>query len=276
MKQFKVYELLADYVPTDPVTDDVFNIVITNTVKDDDGVEHTITLASYTYDNIISEMLRNYAEWQYTMCIIDSVYTNHNDELANFVSEWQNYKSNMMDNWRRICIAYSMDYNPIHNYDRVEDGTNNTKNNANASNNSTNTFEQLSNSTVTHDYNPTSNPASITGVTSEFYSTTYDDTTVPKLTGQNITKGKEETTTNGGKTETTYGSTATTDSNGSSDHHLEVRGNVGVTTSQEMIMAEYNLRKLNLLQHIIRGFAEYALSYAPDCEDDDDCYFLYL
>lgn len=273
MKQFKVYELLADYVPTDPVTDDVFNIVITNTVKDDEGTEHTVTLASYTYDNIISELLRNYADWQYTMFYIDSRYNNHNDEVADFVSEWQNYKSNMMDNWRRICIAFAMDYNPLYNYERIEDGINHNNDSVGTYNDSKNIFEQLADSTVTHAYNPSDNPD---GIKSEFYSTTYDDTTVPKLTGQNITKGTEKTTTDGGRTQTTYENLASTERNSNSDHHLEARGNIGVVSNQKMIQSELNLRKLNLLQHIIRGFAEYALSYAPDCEDDDDCYFLYL
>lgn len=271
MKQYKVYELLADYIPTTPVEDDAFNITITNTVKDQNG-EHTVTLAHYPFDSIISELLEHYAEFQYTMFYIDSRYNNHNNPVANFTSKWLDYKNENMENWRRICVAYSLDYNPIHNYDRIEDGTNNSIGTVGSSNNSTNTFEQLNDTTTTHDYNPNN----VDGISTEYYSTTYDDTTNPKLTGKNNTKGIERTTTNNGSTQTTYANTANTEQNSNVNHHVEVRGNIGVTTTQQMIESEMKLRKFNLLEYIIEGFAEYALNYSPESEDDYDSYFLYL
>lgn len=272
MKQYKVYELLTDYIPTETVEDDAFNITITNTVKDSDGADHTVTLAHYSFDTIISELLEHYAEWQYTMFYIDSRYNNHNNPVANFTSKWNDYKFENMENWRRICVAYSLDYNPIHNYDRIENGTNNNNGTIGSSNNSTNTFEQLTDTTTTHDYNPNGGD----GISSEFYSTTYDDTTNPKLTGKNNTKGIEQTTTNGGKTQTTYANTANTEQNSNGTHHIEVKGNIGVTTTQQMIESEMKLRKFNLLEYIIEGFADYALNYSPESEDDYDSYFLYL
>ena len=272
MKQYKVYELLTDYIPTEPVEDDPFNINITTTVKDSDGTENTVTLAHYSFDTIISEMLEHYAEWQYTMYYIDSRYNSHNNPIADFTSKWLDYKNENMGNWQRICVAYNMDYNPIHNYDRVEDGTTNNNDTVGSSNNSTNTFEQLNDATTTHDYNPNSTD----GISTEYYSTTYDDTTNPKLTGKNNMKGIERTTTNNGTTQTTYANTANTEQSSNGTHHLEVRGNIGVTTTQQMIESEMNLRKFNFLQYIIDGFADYALNYSPESEDDYDSNFLYL
>ena len=271
MKQYKVYELLADYIPTEPVSDDAFNIDITTTVKDETG-EHTVTLVHYPFDTIISELLEHYAEWQYTMFYIDSRYNSHNNPIANFTSKWLDYKYENLENWRRICVAYAMDYNPIHNYDRIEDGTNNNNGTIGSSNNSTNTFEQLNDTTTTHDYNPNN----ADGITTEYYSTTYDDTTNPKLTSKNNMKGVEQTTTNGGKTQTTYDNTSNTTQNNNGTHHVEVKGNIGVTTTQQMIESKMKLRKFNLLQYIIDGFADYALNYSPESEDDYDSYFLYL
>lgn len=272
MKQFKVYVLLTDYTPTVPVEDDAFNINITTTVKDSDGTENTVTLAHYSYDTIISEMLEHYAEWQYTMYYIESRYNSYNSPIADFIKKWLDYKNENMGNWQRICVAYNMDYNPIHNYDRVEDGTTNNNDTVGSSNNSTNTFEQLNDTTTTHDYNPNS----ADGISTEYYSTTYDDTTNPKLTGKNNMKGIEQTTTNNGSTQTTYANTANTEQSSNGSHHLEVRGNIGVTTTQQMIESEMNLRKFNLLQYIIDGFADYALNYSPESEDDYDSYFLHL
>lgn len=272
MKQYKVYELLTDYIPTDPVQDDAFNITITNTVKDSDGNEQTVTLAHYSFDTIISELLEHYSEWQYTMFYIDSRYNSHSNPIANFTRKWLDYKSENIENWKRICVAYSLDYNPIHNYDRVEDGTNNNNGTVASSNNSTNTFEQLNDTTTTHDYNPNN----ADGICTEYYATTYDDTTNPKLASKNNMKGVEQTTTNSGKTQTTYANTANTEQSSNSDHHLEVRGNIGVTTTQQMIESEMNLRKFNLLQYIIDGFADYALNYSPESDDEYDSYFLYL
>lgn len=272
MKQYKVYELLTDYIPTEPVENDPFSINVITTVKDGNGNEHTVTLAHYSCDTIISEMLEHYAEWQYTMYYIDSRYNSHNNPIADFTNKWLDYKNENMENWRRICDAYNMVYNPIHNYDRIEDGSTNNNDTVGSSNNSTNTFEQLNDTTTTHDYNPNSTD----GISTEYYSTTYDDTTNPKLTGKNNMKGVERTTTNNGSTQTTYANTANTEQSSNGTHHLEVRGNIGVTTTQQMIESEMNLRKFNFLQYIIDGFADYALNYSPESEDDYDSYFLYL
>ena len=89
-------------------------------------------------------------------------------------------------------------------------------------------------------------------------------------------KGVEQTTTNGGKTQTTYDNTSNTTQNNNGTHHVEVKGNIGVTTTQQMIESKMKLRKFNLLQYIIDGFADYALNYSPESEDDYDSYFLYL
>lgn len=267
IKTFKVYELLKDYVPTDP-TNDVFDILLTKTDTNDDGQSETVTLAHYPFDLVIGEILRNYATFDYTMFYIDSRYNSHNQPVVNFVEEWSNYKRNMLENWTRIAIAYSLDYNPIHNYDRHETGHRDYTNDSGIYTDSTSNYELLTDAETTYDY------PEATKLTTTNYATTYDDTANPKISGKTETNGKYTVTNKGGNSQNKLNSLSTTGTEHDENYTNIISGNIGITTSQEMITSEYNLRKLNLLQHIIRGFAEYALTYSPAEEEDcDDCYF---
>lgn len=266
IKTFKVYKLLQDYVPTDPATNDVFDILLTKTVTKDDGTTDTITLVHYTYDTIISEIMRNYATFDYTMFYIGSQYNKHN-QIEDFVDKWLNYKTNMIDNWTRIAIAYSLDYNPIHNYDRTETGHRDYTNDSGVYTDSTSNYQSLTDASSTYDY--TDNDT----LTTTNYATTYDDSNNPKISGKTTTKGKYKVSTDGGSAQNKINTLSTSGTNQNENYTNNISGNIGITTSQQMIQSECDLRKLNLLQHIIRGFAEYALTYSPTEEDCDDCYF---
>lgn len=83
--------------------------------------------------------------------------------------------------------------------------------------------------------------------------TTSTADTTSKNTGTQ-TNSKTGTDTNNtdttSNTEVTYGGTEKTNSN--------IHGNIGVTTSQQMLTAELELRKYNLLENIIDEFIEYS------------------
>lgn len=51
----------------------------------------------------------------------------------------------------------------------------------------------------------------------------------------------------------------TPEGNATSIAHLKRKGNIGVTTSQQMIQSEYDLRKLNVLQEFMNDVAKYSL-----------------
>ena len=52
------------------------------------------------------------------------------------------------------------------------------------------------------------------------------------------------------------------------EHKGRLYGNIGVTTSQQMLQSELDLRKLNMLDYIVKGFAHEYLIVAGG-EDGD-------
>ena len=73
-----------------------------------------------------------------------------------------------------------------------------------------------------------------------------------------------ETSFNGAKTEfehgetidTTYGQTITTSHDGKNKRTLDITGNIGVMSTQQMMEQEYNIRKFNLYTYFANKFAD--------------------
>lgn len=85
--------------------------------------------------------------------------------------------------------------------------------------------------------------------------TTYgklDETTYGKL--DETTYGRLDETTYGRKDETTYGKVDTVTHNGTESYRSNIHGNIGVTTNQQMITAELELRKYDIYSDIAARF----------------------
>ena len=109
--------------------------------------------------------------------------------------------------WNKLADAMFADYNPIDNYNMVE--------------NKKTDFEE---------HTVTDNDETVTNKYSGFNSAT------PSEVSESVTDGTLDTTK--------------TDTGISANNELTRRGNIGVTTSQQMIESEFNLRKKNLLNLI--------------------------
>lgn len=143
------------------------------------------------------------------------------------------------ENWRKLWEALQIEYNPLNNYDMVEHETP---------------------AEVTHTISPaetteTITPAETTLETkpaktitenevSAFNSASYEDNAKTTITGDSSDKGSDTLTVNtagSNKTEVdTAGSDVFTVQN---ERTLERSGNIGVTTSQQMLESEIKLRK---------------------------------
>lgn len=126
------------------------------------------------------------------------------------------------DNIHRLYLALSAEYNPIENYDRTESTTDTT------------TGKIISNSKGTNESNGTN-----TNNVSAFDSSEYQPES------QNINNNKDETTTTG-----------ESESNGTNTHEARLHGNIGVTTNQQMINEELNLRRSNHLVDVILNWCD--------------------
>lgn len=134
--------------------------------------------------------------------------------------------------WEELAATLYYEYDPIENYYRRESWDDNY------------THGHAKNSTLTHGHKVTMD---------------VDDTTVNSVTGYNgSTFGDHDKTVfTNDDTETHSGTDTTAETNTGTDRdHKEgyARGNIGVTTTQQMIEAQRDVVRFNLMDHIIDDF----------------------
>lgn len=168
----------------------------------------------------------------------EAVYTDP-DFLRDAIYIWGRTNYHTFEKWYQ---AQQIEYDPLNNYDRYEEwtdkGTDNktTSSGQTGKSDATNTELNTSNGTQDHYVNP--------------YDTNQltEDEQVKNLTTDNIngtqvinsqidTTGKEDGETSG-------------------EHKGHMWGNIGVTTSQQMLQAEYDIAEWNLIQHITDLFMQ--------------------
>ena len=159
--------------------------------------------------------------------------------------------------WQRIYDAAKMEYNPIENYNRTEIETVNSDQTDAHSGSDTRkdsgTDTQLVSSSGTETNTGTD--------TNSGYVTSYDSNN-PQLHDRNdLTHGHIVSDDNSGSNSTTYGKTETF-TNGESINRVgettrenHTTGNIGVTTSQQMLEQELEVApKLNIINIMIESF----------------------
>lgn len=137
-----------------------------------------------------------------------------------------------MPEWQRVETALTAEYNPIHNFDRNEDYTD------------TNTEKETGTS------NSTSSTESTANGTNE---STESETAFNTESFKNRTKnaGTDTATSNASATNKSD-NTVTRETN--VQHTAHLYGNIGVTTSQQMINEELAMRRGDLESYIIDDF----------------------
>lgn len=164
-------------------------------------------------------------------CLLSNyVFVNENslDILNNIV------KNIYLDKWNKLYNVLNSEYNPIENYNRVENTTiNNTGNET--------TNENINNSEVLtggHTNNNTNeNTHKVSAFNDENFSNDSND--VNNSTDDFIYNN--ETKTNTGT------NTSSKNNTGTNETHSTISGNIGVTTTQQMIVSEIELRKYNIV-----------------------------
>ena len=143
------------------------------------------------------------------------------DLMKRLITTWSGRR---ISAWQRIATALNSEYNPIHNYDRTEE------------------YEDI------HDLTYTSKQVRDLRQQAESNSSetvaSFDSATLQPRTGAN---------TGGSSSDTGTVDNTQTDK-GTIKHEAHLFGNIGVTTTQEMIEAEIGLRKTDLIELIIGEF----------------------
>lgn len=154
------------------------------------------------------------------------------------------WSSKQLPVWEKLYATTNLEYNPIHNYDRTEEWTEEETGNRNESRTQSQESNGESSGTVQN-----SGEDTVKSDVSAFNETTY----TPKEI-QTTTLGTENTSS--GTAKQTTDITDDTDENSSRNNTRTGRafGNIGVTTTQQMIEAERNVVKFNIVDYIVEDF----------------------
>lgn len=155
------------------------------------------------------------------------------------------------------------DYDPISNYDSSEERKDT---------HGKETFEHIPDQNGKGSSNTISKPAStetttepdINGLITEHYGTTYDDNNNGRLVDKTVQKGSTKTTikvVEGGdeSSNTTYSSEKYKDERTQEDdgYTFERHGNIGVTTTQQMLEQERIIRRFAILKEFCKELSNY-------------------
>lgn len=171
-------------------------------------------------------------------------------KISNTARKWYN-------NIEHMLSAIDAEYNPIYNYDRFEEWhDDDKKNESTAKSNSLKTTTETE-SDETNKIESDRSSTTIDNATrttqndvSAFNSSEYQPSDKTTETGATGTDFDDETTTESTNKQTGSGETNTTGSeshtyltDNDSDHTGHMYGNIGVTTSQQMLESEFKLRQ---------------------------------
>ena len=152
-------------------------------------------------------------------------------------------------NWKKLYDTTVLEYNPIENYDRMEDWTDTDDETSTSARdntrNTTNTVKSTSTNEIMNSVNVTDqNTAFNAGLADHAKQITDGDTTENgSLTNTETGKDTENESVSGGRT-------------GRHTRTGRAHGNIGVTTSQQMIQSERDLVIFNLYDVIAESFIE--------------------
>lgn len=166
--------------------------------------------------------------------------------MKNRITLWSTKYQN---NWKKLYDTTVLEYNPIENYDRVEDWTDTddetTTSARDNTRNTTNTVKSTSTNDIMNSVNVTEQNTAFNAGLADHAKQITDGNTTENGTITNTETGKdsENESVNGGRS-------------GMHTRNGRAHGNIGVTTTQQMIQSERDLVVFNLYDVIAESFIE--------------------
>ena len=157
----------------------------------------------------------------------------------NAIGVWSAKHKRTFEKWAN---ALSIEYNPIENYDRKEEWEDVGKSKENTTNKSN------GNST-----GYTSGSTSLNGVNDNKVSAYDSNGYQPESQNTNTSTGTDSSNT---RTNTNNSIVNDVDANSNLKHSGRIHGNIGVTTTQQMLESELSLSSWNVYEHITDLFIE--------------------
>lgn len=214
-------------------------------------------------NTLINTILLNGGE--YEVLYPDAIF------FQNAIGVWSDKWQRTMQRW---ITALSIDYNPLENYDRMEDWFDNSSKQSKDSgmNNAVNIRSDATNKNeiaIASDISESEGDGTTTNTRSAYDSGTYQphDESTTGTTGSNTSNGVTNAVGDikTDNTEILNGSN-TTEGNEihMGLHSGRLHGNIGVTTSQQMLEAELDVSKFNIYNEISDLFVSELLIYVDD------------
>lgn len=208
----------------------------------------------YNYDNTLFEGF-NVPEGLVKQIAIDAILMRTREleilypdftYMKNRITIWSN---KYQINWKKLYDTTVLEYNPIENYDRMEDWTDTddetTTSARDNTRNTNNTVKSTNTNEITNNVNVTDQNTAFNAGLADHAKQITDGNTTENGTITNTETGKdtENESVNGGRT-------------GKHTRTGRTHGNIGVTTSQQMIQSERDLVVFNLYDVIAESFIE--------------------
>ena len=199
-------------------------------------------------DIIVDNILNEYAELE--VIYPDPVF------MKDAIGKWSRKE---VCTWQRIFNAAKAEYNPIENYNRTEESEETGSSSGKESHSGTDTSTTDSRSNLAGmDKDANSGSDTLTTNRAAFDSnslvTTGTDTTQH---GHILTRSLNETTTENGTASVAHGEVIDNTGNNNLIRKSHIAGNIGVTTSQQMLEQELLVSaKLNVYNYIMNSFKD--------------------
>lgn len=197
---------------------------------------------------IVDNILNEYAELE--VIYPDPVF------MKDAIGKWSRKE---VPTWQRIFNAAKAEYNPIENYNRTEESEETGSSSGKESHSGTDTSTTDSRSNLAGmDKDANSGSDTLTTNRAAFDSnslvTTGTDTTQH---GHILTRSLNETTTENGTASVAHGEVIDNTGNNNLIRRSHIAGNIGVTTSQQMLEQELLVSaKLNVYNYIMNSFKD--------------------
>ena len=164
------------------------------------------------------------------------------DFLIDAVNIWSRKNYWTFDKWVK---AINIQYDPLYNYDRTEEYTDTHKGDYSKNGNGT----SVGNTSTTNDLHSTND------VTLKHSEKAFNDTTLVNNQTDVTDQDTSDTGTVTGNYSNSNQDKESGDDSYTNTHKARLYGNIGVTTSQQMLQSELDIARWNLYEHIADLFA---------------------
>lgn len=226
-----------------------------------DNFSDKLNANDFEFGNIApgAEVLKMIKRFYYNRIFVDTDtrYADSTTETAAicFTDFFKDFKARRIEGYTRIFNMMKLDYDPLENYDRREEGEVVR----------TNVYGQKVNNTVDTQRNESTSTPKVQ-ITAENYTTGFNEDT-PHLAGKTVTstnagEGISDTIVSQNSGGVSVTETEHTDTETETRNNFRVHGNIGVTTPAQMILGELSIReRYDLIKSIVKTFIDEATFY---------------